>query len=46
MATYNTQPKTIALIVMAVCLIALGYMDEKEAELMERASVQVAVNGK
>jgi hypothetical protein len=41
MATYNDETKVIALIVMLACFIALGYMDQQDAELMDRAPVQV-----
>lgn len=42
MATYNDETKVIALVLMLICLIVGGYMDDQDAQLMDRASVQVA----
>jgi hypothetical protein len=38
----TTENQVIALLVMLGCLIALGRMDQLEAERMEQGSVQVA----
>jgi hypothetical protein len=38
----TTENQVIALLVMLGCLIALGRMDQLEAEKMEQGSVQVA----
>lgn len=42
MATYNTKSYRLVWIVIASLLILSGYMDAQDANLMERASVQVA----
>lgn len=42
MATYNTESKRLAWIVIAGLLILSGYMDAQDAKLMERGSAQVA----
>lgn len=42
MATYDIESKVIALVVMLACMLALGWMEAQDAELMERSSVQVA----
>jgi hypothetical protein len=42
MATYNDETKVIALILMLICLIVGGYMDDQDAQLTDGASVQVA----
>lgn len=38
----KTENQVIALILMLGCLIAIGRMDQLDAEMMEKASVQVA----
>lgn len=42
MATYSDETKVIYLIVMLICLLIGGYMDDQDAEMMERHTVQVA----
>lgn len=42
MATYNTGNRWVPWVLIASLLIVSGYMDAKDAKLMERTSVQVA----
>ena len=42
MATYNKDRNWLPWIVIAAMVLIGGYMDAKDANLMDRASVQVA----